>query len=264
MVTALVYGRVGAALAVTGRNLAAARHASYWLVLVAGFAEPLLYLFSIGVGVGALIGDVPVGGGHLVSYAEFVAPATLAASGMTGALAETIMNFFGKLKYLKLYDATLATPVTPTQLAAGELLWAMARGTFYAAAFLGVMVALELTTPLRALAALPAALLVGFAFGGLGLGLATFLRSWQDFDYVNVGQFALFLFSGTFAPPEGYPLAARVLIELTPLYHGVELVRGICLGLVSWSLLWHAAYLVAMAAGGLWIAGRRLGKLLLS
>ncbi|UAB95344.1 ABC transporter permease [Dactylosporangium vinaceum] len=268
MVTTAMYRRMErpaqGALSVTGRNLAAARHVAYWIVLLSGFFEPLLYLLSIGVGVGRLIGDVPLTDGRLVSYAQFVAPATLAASAMTGALAETIMNFYGKLKFMKLYDATLATPVTPLQLAGGELLWAMLRGSFYSAAFLAVMVALHLTSAAWALAAFPAAVLVGFAFGGLGMALSTLLRSWQDFDYVNVGQFALFLFSGTFAPPGSYPLAARVLIELTPLYHGVELVRGLCLGALGWPLVWHAGYLAALTVGGLWLASRRLGKLLLS
>ncbi|MEV8515775.1 ABC transporter permease [Dactylosporangium sp. NPDC051484] len=268
MVTTMVYGRIErdarGALSVTARNLAAARHALYWWVLLSGFAEPLLYLLSIGVGVGRLIGDVPLADGRMVTYAQFVAPAMLAASGMNGALAETVMNFYGKLKFMKLYDATLATPVTPMQLSGGELLWAMIRGGFYCAAFLTVMVALGLTAPLWALAAFPAAMLVGFAFGGLGMALSTLLRSWQDFDYVNVAQFGLFLFSGTFAPPSGYPLVARVLVEATPLYHGVALVRGLCTGSPQWGLVWHAVYLAALAAGGLWLASRRLGKLLLT
>jgi lipooligosaccharide transport system permease protein len=272
MITSLVYGRVerntrgpvGGALSVTARNLAAARHAAYWWVLMSGFAEPLLYLLSIGVGVGKLVGDMPLPDGRLVSYAQFVAPAMLAASAMNGAMAETVMNFYGKLKFMRLYDATLATPVTPVQLSSGELIWAMVRGGVYSAAFLAIMALLGLTTPLWALAALPATLLVGFAFGGLGMALSTLLRSWQDFDYINVAQFGLFLFSGTFSPPSGYPPVVRVLIEATPLYHGVALVRGISTGSPQWSLAWHALYLAALAAGGLWLASRRLEKLLLT
>ncbi|WP_432830102.1 ABC transporter permease [Dactylosporangium sp. CA-092794] len=267
MVTTTVYGQMqrrgGGALAVASRNLAAARHAAYWWVLMSGFAEPLLYLLSIGVGVGRLVGDMPLSDGRLVTYAQFVAPAMLAASSMNGAMAETVMNFYAKLKFMRLYDATLATPVTAVQLSGGELLWALVRGGFYSAAFLAVMVVLGLTSAGWALAALPAALLVGLAFGGLGLAVSTLLRSWQDFDYVNVGLFGLFLFSGTFAPPSGFPAAARVVVELTPLYHGVVLIRGICTGSPQWGLAWHAAYLVALAAGGLWLASRRLEKLLL-
>jgi Nod factor-specific ABC transporter NodJ protein len=267
MITAMVYGRIErnakGALSVTGRNLAAARHAAYWWVLMSGFAEPLLYLLSIGVGVGRLVGDVPLADGRLVTYAQFVAPAMLAASAMNGALAETIMNFYGKLKFMRLYDATLATPITPMQISGGELIWAMLRGGVYSGAFLLVMTLLDLTTPLWALAAFPATLLVGFAFGGLGMGLSTLLRSWQDFDYINVTQFGLFLFSGTFSPPGDFPPVLRVIVELTPLYHGVALVRALTTASAGWGLLWHAGYLGALTVGGLWLASRRMAKLLL-
>lgn len=90
------------------RNVAALKPV-YWLLLLSGFVEPLLYLLSIGVGVGALVGDLPLPGGRLVSYAEFVAPAMLASSAMTGAISETTFNFFGKMKYMKLYDGVIAT-----------------------------------------------------------------------------------------------------------------------------------------------------------
>ncbi len=248
---------------VTRRNLAALRSA-YWIVVISGFFEPLLYLFSIGIGVGRLVGTLPLPDGRLVPYAQFVAPAMLASSAMTGALAESTFNFFGKMRYVRLYDGILATPVRPMEVAIGELLWAMARGALYSAAFLGVMVAMGLTKPLWALAAFPATLLVGFAFGGLGMALSTFMRSWQDFDVMGTIQFALFLFSGTFAPVGSYPAGLRALIEATPLYHGVELIRGITTGSEQPAApLVHAGYLLAMTALGLLVAGRRMGRLLL-
>ncbi len=247
---------------VTRRNIAALRSA-YWVVVISGFFEPLLYLYSIGIGVGALIGKLPLPDGRLVSYAEFVAPAMLASSAMTGALAESTFNFFGKMRYMRLYDGILATPVRPMELATGELLWAMARGALYSAAFLAVMVAMGLTRPVWALAAFPAALLVGFAFGGLGMTLSTFMRSWQDFDVMGTVQFSLFLFSGTFAPVGSYPTPFRLLIEATPLYHGVELIRGITTGSLDVSLVGHIGYLVVMTVLGLLLAGRRMGRLLL-
>ena len=262
-VMAAVDRRTSGAIAVTGRNVAAARHAAYWWVLFSGFFEPVLYLLSIGIGVGLLIRGFTLTNGKVVSYAAFVALAMLAASAMNGAVAETTMNFFGKMKYMRLYDGVLATPVTPFQIALGELLWALTRGAVYSVAFLAVMVATGLTTPGWALAAFPATILVGFGFGGLGMALSTFIRGWQDFDYLTVVQFALFLFSGTFAPADGFPLVMRVLVEATPLYHGVEMVRGFTTGALSWALLWHAAYLSALAAVGLWVAGRRMTKLLL-
>jgi lipooligosaccharide transport system permease protein len=248
--------------AVAGRNLAAARHVAYWWVLFSGFFEPLLYLLSIGIGVGGLVGDFRLADGRTVSYAAFVAPAMLAASAMQGALAESTFNFFGKMKYMRLYDAVLATPVAPVEIAIGELVWAMLRGAVYAAAFLAIMVWMDLTTPWWALAAFPATMAVGFAFGGLGMMLATFVRSWQDFDYVMVVQFALFLFSGTFAPVDSYPVVMQVLIQLTPLYHGVEVVRSLTTGVVGPAMLWHLTYLTVLTVVGLTVAGRRMNALL--
>src|SRR5439155_21514507 len=116
--------------------------------------------------------------------------------------------------------------------------------------------------PAWALAAVPATLLVGLAFGGLGMTIATLIRGWQDFDYIGVVQFAMFLFSGTFAPAQGYPTAMRVLVETTPLYHGVQLVRALTTGAVGWGLLWHCAYLGVFAVAGLLVAARRMGRLL--
>jgi lipooligosaccharide transport system permease protein len=253
----------GRVTAVIQRNVGALRSGpSYWLLLVSGFFEPLLYLLSIGVGVGALVGDLTLPDGRTLSYQQFVAPAMLAVSAMSGALAETTFNFFFKLKYLKTFEAILATPVRPFEVAIGELTWALVRGSLYTGIFLGIMVALDLTTATWALAAFPATLLVGMAFGAAGMTVSTLLRGWQDFDLMTTGQFALFLFSGTFSPVQDYPAALRVLVELTPLYHSVELVRGLTTGLLSAGLLVHVGYLVAMTAAGLAIAGRRLTKIL--
>jgi lipooligosaccharide transport system permease protein len=249
--------------AVTRRNLAALRSA-YWLVILSGLVEPLLYLFSIGIGVGKLVGSLPLPDGRLVPYATFVAPSMLASSAMFGALSESTFNFFGKMKYMRLYDGVLATPVRPMEVAFGELLWAMARGAIYSATFLVVMVLLGLTGAGWALIAFPATLLVGFAFGGLGMGLSTFMRSWQDFDLMGTAQFALFLFSGTFAPVSSYPLVVQLIIKATPLYHAVELIRGLTTGSLRFGLLLHVGYLIVMTGVGLAIAGRRMGRLLLT
>lgn len=247
--------------AVAQRNVTALKSA-YWLALLGGLLEPVLYLFSIGVGVGALIGDITLPGGRVVDYAMFVAPAMLAASAMSGALAETTFNFFGKMKFMRLYEGMLATPVRPIEIALGELSWAMLRGAFYSAAFLVIMVAVDLTTPLRALLALPASVLVGFAFGALGMTISTVMRSWQDFDLIAAGQFALFLFSGTFVPATAYPEVLRWLVEVTPLYRSVDLIRGITLGEAGLVQVLDVVYLLALMAAGLWIAGRRMERLL--
>ena len=246
---------------VVERNVATLRSA-YWVVMVTGFLEPVLYLFSIGFGVGALVGNLTLPDGRVVAYAAFVAPAMLASSAMTGALSETTFNFFGKMKFMKLYDGILATPVRPIEIALGELAWAMLRGNIYAAAFLLVMVVMGLTSAGLAVVAFGAAMLVGFAFGGAGMALSTFMRSWQDFDLMASAQFALFLFSGTFVPAEAYPSVLRWVVEVTPLYRSVDLVRGVTTGSWNWIQLVDVAYLLALFALGLAVAGRRMGKLL--
>ena len=139
---------------------------------------------------------------------------------------------------------------------------ALVVNNIYAAVFLVVMVGMELTTPARALAAFGAAILVGFAFGGIGMALSTFMRSWQDFDLVSSIQFALFLFSGTFVPAQSYPAALRWVVEATPLYRAVDLIRAITTGAVGWLQALDVLYLLALFALGLLIAGRRMGKLL--
>jgi lipooligosaccharide transport system permease protein len=243
------------------RNVATL-HMTYWIVMATGFLEPIFYLFSIGVGVGALVGDLTLPGGRVVSYATFVAPAMLASSAMTGALAETTFNFFGKMKWQRLYEGMLATPVRPIEIALGELAWAMLRGALYAAGFVVVLVVMGLTTPGRGVVAFAAAILVGFSFGGAGMALSTYMRSWQDFDLMGSAQFALFLFSGTFVPAQAYPAVLRWVVEASPLYRSVDLIRGITIGAGGWVWLLDVAYLIALFAAGLAVAGRRMGRIL--
>ena len=111
--------------------------------------------------------------------------------------------------------------------------------------------------------ALPAALLIGFAFAAVGMAATTYMRSWQDLDAINLVTLVLFLFSATFFPLSVYPDNLQNLAQLSPLYHGVALIRGLTLGNVDLSLLGHVAFLVAMGAVGLTISKRRLGILLL-
>jgi lipooligosaccharide transport system permease protein len=237
------------------------RHA--WLVFASGILEPLFYLLSVGLGLGVLVGKVPGPNGHLIPYRDFVAPGLLAVSSMNGAMYDSTFNVFFRLKYDKLYDAILATPMRPTQIALGEIGWALFRGTIYAVAFTLVMLALGLIHSWWAVLTVPVAVLIGFAFAALGMTGTTYMRSWQDFDYVILASMPLFLFSATFYPLSVYPRAARVVIEYTPLYQGVVLLRDLTVGVVGPGLLWRAAYLAALGAVGLYGSGRRVGKLLL-
>jgi lipooligosaccharide transport system permease protein len=109
----------------------------------------------------------------------------------------------------------------------------------------------------------PVAVLIGFGFAALGMTGTTYMKSWQDFDYVLLASMPLFLFSATFYPLSVYPRPLQVVIECTPLYQGVVLLRGLTLGVVSPDLLWRAGYLAALGLAGLYASGRRIAKLLL-
>jgi lipooligosaccharide transport system permease protein len=244
---------------VVERNVLAYRR--MWFIFLTGFAEPFLFLLSIGVGVGTLVGDIEVGG-RSVEYEHFVAPGLLAMSAMTGALLDATFNFFVKFKYTKVYDAVLATPIGPGDLATGEVTWSLLRGAIYSSVFLLTMVVFGLVESWWAVFAAPVAVLIGFGFAGAGLAATTWMRSFLDFDYVNLAIVPLFLFSATFFPLSRYPTWLELLVRVTPLYQGVVLERSLVLGDVHWSLLLNAAYLAIMGFVGLRIAGHRLGRLL--
>jgi len=233
-----------------------------WLVLVSGIFEPLFYLLSVGVGIGHLVGTV-AGPGGPVGYTSFVAPALLATSAMNGAIYDSTFNVFFRLKYAKFYDAALATPMRPGDLALGEIGWALIRGGLYGCAFMVVMLALGLVHSPWAVADLPVALLIGFGSAAAGMAATTFMRSWQDFEFIMLATLPMFLLSTTFYPLGVYPRPIQILVECTPLYQGVSLLRGLTLGVVGPGLLWHVAYLALMGLVGLYIAGRRIGRLLL-
>ncbi|MFC0625968.1 ABC transporter permease [Kribbella deserti] len=234
-----------------------------WIVFVSGFFEPVFYLLSIGIGVAALVGDFTLADGTVVSYTAFVAPAMLASSAMNGAIFDSTYNIFFKLKYLHLYDAILATPMRPWNVATGEITWALLRGACYSAMFVVVMLVMGLIDSWWALLALPVSVLIGFAFAGAGMALTTFMRSWQDFEFVQVSIMPMFLFSATFYPVETYPSAVQWIVQATPLYQGVALTRALTTGSVGWALLGHVVYLAAMGCLGLYVASRRLSRLLL-
>ena len=238
------------------RNITVYKHT--WIILFSGFFEPVFYLFSIGVGIGHLVGTI-----EGVPYRTFVAPALMASSAMNGAIFESTMNVFHKLKYAKIYDGILATPVGVGDVALGEITWCLIRGGLYGFGFMAVMAASGLIESPWGLAALPAAVLIGFAFAACGMAATSYARSWADFEIIQLVLVPLFLFSATFFPLSTYTRPVQIIVECTPLYHGVALLRALTLGDVSIGLLWHVAYLVVMGLVGLRITSRRLARLLL-
>lgn len=234
---------------------------SAWKIFVTGFIEPVLYLFSIGIGVGALI-DTFEFNGRTIPYAEFVAPAMLAASAMNGAIYSSTFNVFFKLKFDKLYDQLLATPLSTGDVARGEIAWGLVRGGVYSAAFIVVMLAMGLISSWWAVLVLPAALLIGFAFSAVGMALTTYMRTWQDFEKVTLVQIPLFLFSATFFPASALGWWSW-LVEISPLYRGVVLCRELTTGALTTAAVVSVVYLTVMGLLGLLVVRRRLSRLLL-
>ncbi len=250
----------------TGRSLLVRNFITYrsaWLIFASGFLEPVLYLFSIGIGVGKLIEGFEFNG-QMVTYAAFVAPGMLAASAMNGAILDSTFGIFFKLRYDKVYDGVLATPMRPINIATGEMMWCLARSGVYSLGFLLVMAAMGLVDSWWAVLAWPATWLIGFAFAGAGMALTTFMKSWQDFEYIQLAIIPMFLFSATFFPITAFDGILRWVVEVTPLYRGVVLCRELTTGALSWDSAISVVYLAAMGLVGLSVVSRRLHKILLS
>jgi len=233
-----------------------------WWIPLSGLAEPVFYLLSIGVGLGKLVGPIALGH-RTVPYSLFVAPGLLASSAMNGAVYESTFNAFGKLHQSRVYHAILVTPITAADLALGEIATALARGFLSAVAFVVLMAALGDVGSAWMALALPAALLIGFAFAAVGMAATTFMRGWSDADMVQLVLLPLFLFSTTFYPLSTYPRWLGIFVELTPLYQGVSLVRALNLGAITPGLAGAAAYLLVLGVVGLQVTAMRMGRRLL-
>ncbi|MDX2525293.1 ABC transporter permease [Streptomyces europaeiscabiei] len=248
-------------LSVMERNVHATHFGpSYWVLVAAGLFEPLFYLFTVGAGIGALIDRSISYAGHHVTYPQYVAPGTLAVSAVSGVFGVSVYSFYNKFRNARVFEVMLTTPLRSFDVVLGELIWAVARSGLFGALFLVVMAALDLAEPLRLVMTFPAVLLVGAAFGAAGMAATTYVRGWQDFDVITMVQTGLMLFSGTFFPVTQYPAAVTALVQALPLYHAIELVRGLALGGWGLALAGHAGYLFLMLLAGLFVAHRRMDR----
>jgi lipooligosaccharide transport system permease protein len=257
-VRALYAGNPGS---VVQRGLIAARSSS-WVVVLSGFFEPVLYLASMGIGLGSLIGDVQTPAGP-IPYAAYIAPALLAVSAMNGAIYDSTWNVFFKLNHAKLYEGMLATSLGPLDVALGEIVYALLRGLVYATGFMIIMQMFGLNLAWTAILALPAVVLIAFGFASLGMAVTSYMKVFQQMDLINFVLLPMFLFSATFYPITVYPGWVQWIVMSFPLWHGVELVRGLTTGLLDWTMLVHLGYYVLMIALGLVFTTRRLRALFL-
>jgi len=233
---------------------------STWMIVVSGFVEPVLFLLSFGYGLKDLVGDITVAG-QPIGYVAFITPALLATSAMNGAIYDSTMNVYFKLKHDRIYHGMLATSLGPMDVALGEISWALLRGLSYAIGFMAIVTPLGLIPSVWGILAIPAAVLIAFGFASFGMAVTSYMKSWQQLEIVNVVLLPMFLFSGSFYPLSIFPEWLQTVIRLFPLAHAIDLVRGLTLGNVSWALLGHAMYFVVMIVVGLFFTTKRLNAL---
>lgn len=250
----------GRAMVMIERALFAAK-SSNWLIIVSGFVEPVLYLMAFGFGIGQLIGDIQDGNGNPVSYAAYIAPALLATSAMNGALYDATWNVFFKMHFGKVYQVMLSSSLGPMDVALGEISWALIRGATYSIGFMAIVAPLGLVANAWGLLAIPAATLIAFGFASVGMAITSYMKNFQQMNWVNFFLLPMFLFSGTFFPVSVYPEWIQMVVKAMPLWQGVDLVRSLMLGIIDLSVLGHIVYFVVMIALGLSFTTVRLKAL---
>jgi len=247
------------ALAVWRRNFLVWRKLALPSIL-GNLADPMIYLFGLGYGLGSLLPQV---GG--TSYIAFLAAGTVCASTMNAASFEALYSGFSRMHVQKTWEAIMNAPVSLDDVVAGELLWAATKATLSGAAILLVIALLGLTHGMQALWVLPLIFLTGLAFAALGLCVTAVAPSYDFFMY----YFTLFvtpmtLLSGVFFPLDQLPAAMQVAAQALPLTHAVALARPLLLGQAPSGVFGHVAVLtiitVAAFATAVSLARRRLLK----
>jgi len=237
------------AIAVWRRNYLVWRKLAIPSVL-GNLADPMIYLFGLGYGLGGLLPQVAG-----VSYIQFLAAGTVCSSTMNAASFEALYSGFSRMHVQRTWDAILNAPVTLDDVVAGEWLWAAAKATLSGAAILVVIGALGFVASPLALWILPVIFLTGLAFAGLGLIVTALAPSYDFFMYYfTLLVTPMVLLSGVFFPIEQLPTAIQKISGALPLAHAVRLVRPLLLGQMPASILLHLTVLTATALCSFWLA----------
>jgi lipooligosaccharide transport system permease protein len=233
-----------------------------WLIIGLAIANPVLYLVSIGLGVGAYI-DQNTGGMGIdgVSYITFLAPALLATAAIQGAIDESVYPTLEGFKWNKIFLSMNSTPLSGNHIAMGVFLNSLIRVIFTAVIYWFVMLAFGVLESPRAWLAIFTAVMAGAAFGALMQALAGMLEN-EDIFFTVLQRFVimpLFLFSGTFYPLTNMPIFLQWIGWISPLWHATELGRWLTYGheISSLMLYTHFIFLNALLLIGI-IASRRI------
>lgn len=207
--------------------------------LFPNFIEPFFYLAALGLGLGAFIQDI-----NGQDYILYIAPGLLASNAMFAASFEATFNTFVKFKIDRVYDAIVSTPVNAEDIVMGEYLWAGTRAFLYGTSFLIVLVALGLVSSWWAILLPPFIFLMGLMFSVMGMLFTSLIQSIDFYAYYfTLIVTPMFLFSGIFFPIDDFPAPVPQLAWFTPLYHAVNVCRGLATG-PSPSILIDVAWVV--------------------
>ncbi|MFL5825758.1 MAG: ABC transporter permease [Thermoleophilaceae bacterium] len=212
--------------------------------LLPNFIDPVFYLLAMGFGLGTYLKSV-----NGIPYKEFIASGLVASSVMWAASFETTWNIYFRMTENKLYDAILATPVEVEDIVVAEVAWAATRAVIYGTAFL-IIVALFgfVESPWAVFTPLFLAL-GGACFGMMGLAFTTAVNRIDLYSYYYTLLITpLFLFSGIFYPLDRLPEWTHVVAWFTPLYHLVQITRGLILGPELWPILGNALWLLVLTS----------------
>lgn len=214
--------------------------------VLSNLADPLIMLFGLGYGLGALLPSV-----EGMSYIAFFAAGQLCTATMFTASFESMFSGFARMQGQKTWDAILYAPLTIEDIVAGEIVWAASKAWLTGSTILGVAAVFGLATSPWVLLALPAAFLVGLAFSGLGLVMCVLARGWDFFSYyMTLVMTPMMMISGVFFPADQLPAPLVAIAKALPLYHGVQIVRPLIAGAPPADLWLHVAVLLAYAAAG--------------
>ncbi len=240
------------------------RQVDYWVTVfkrtwrgsvITSFVSPLFYVVAMGVLLGGFIDGDPDRLEGATSYLAFVVPGLIAAHSMQTAVGETTYPVMAMIKWERVYESMLATPLQTRHLVGAHLAAVGVRLAMTCAVFMLVL------TPFGVfeswwgpLLAYLSQVLVGIAFATLVYGFSARLTSPEGFGVLfRLGVFPLFLFSGAFFPVSNLGSVGERLAQLTPLWHGVSLSRMFCVDVIDWSTAAiNVAVLLAITAFGWW------------